>query len=359
MLKQFILSLSILIAWSAATCAQTVKSKDIDLDALARKVAQETIRSLRKAGALKEPGTAVTSTTSAVPKNNTWQTSTSMKTTSGDALAADRGSAYEPLKDSDAPPAGTIAKQRKLSGLEAGIEAVLAKPMLGQEHGATCCDIRSRTPNHGAVAAPRVWLSWMNEDGYGLRARYFHLYSESQISGLTNGSTYGWEKERFKYATADFELAFHDAWVKWDVIWGLGARHLDMSVRLEKYNILKHSTFKGIGPMASLELRRRTDGGLTPYALFRGGFVAGEIRADTDVSSDFLYVVDDVFNFYEASAGFEYKRDWGATTLFFKGALEAMFMPRGAIILDGPGDQQQDNEHLAILGGSVSFGARF
>ena len=343
------------MAWSAAACAQTVKSKDIDLDAFARKVAQETIRSLRKAGALKEPGTATMSAKSAAPKNDTWQTSTSMKTTSGDALAADRGSAFESLKDSDAPPAGTTTKQRKISGLEAGIEAVIAKPMLGQEHGAGCCDLQTRTPNHGAVAAPRVWLGWMNKDGYGLRARYFHLYSESQV--LSDSED--WQKERFKYATADLEMAYHDAWVDWDVIWGLGARYLDMTTRLETNFRPKVSTFKGIGPMASLELRRRTDGGLTPFALFRGGFVVGETRGDNDVNSDFLYVVDDVFNFYEASAGFEYKRDWGATTLFFKGALEAMFMPRGAIILDGTGGQQQEIDHLAILGGSVSFGARF
>jgi len=265
-----------------------------------------------------------------------------MKPTSGHPAKPINPSFKDELADSAAPP-----PRRRISGLEAGIEAVIAKPILGQEHGGSCRNTVSRTPNHGASVSPRVWLSWFSEQGYGLRERYFDLSSTSE----TYEDSDGWAKERLKYATADFEMAYHDTWVNWDVIWSLGARYLDMTTRAEvkasrNDTISKVSTFKGVGPMASLELRRRTDSGLTPFALFRGGFVAGEVRANNNVSTDFLYVVDDVFDYYEASAGFEYQRTWGSTTLFFRGAVEAMYMPRAANILDGTGDQQEDNQHL-------------
>lgn len=365
MLMRILASLLILVAWSAAAYAQKVNAQEIDLDAFARKVAQETIRSLREAGALKDPGSvgkpsAVSSQRRASPGvaspgNRSWQTSTSMKTTSGHSATP----VYPSLKNDQARPAVSPTRQRKISGLEAGIEAVIAKPILGQEHGGSCCGTVSRTPNHGANVSPRVWLSWISKEGYGLRARYFNL-SSSDTYQNSNGSL----EERLKYATADFEVAYHDSWVNWDVIWSLGARYVDMTSRFESNRTggdteFKVGTFKGVGPMASLELRRRTGSGFTPFALFRGGFVAGEVRTDTDVSSDFIYVVNDIFDFYEASAGFEYQRAWGSTTLFFRGAVEAMYMPRAANILDGTGDQQEDNQHFGILGGTVSFGARF
>ncbi|MEM6497390.1 MAG: hypothetical protein AAF709_11770 [Pseudomonadota bacterium] len=360
MLARIFASLLFLAALPAAAYAQKVDAQKIDLDAFARKVAQETIRSLREAGALKEPASggkvrAATASRVASPDDGLWQTSTSMKPTSGHPAKPINPSFKNDLADSAAP-----RPRRKISGLEAGIEAVIAKPILGQEHGGSCCNTVSRTPNHGASISPRVWLSWFSEEGYGLRARYFDLSSTSD----TYEDADGWAKERLKYATADFELAYHDTWVNWDVIWSLGARYLDMTTRAEvnrngNDTTSKVSTFKGVGPMASLELRRRTDSGFAPFALFRGGFVAGEVRTDTDVSDDFLYVVDDVFDYYEASAGFEYQRAWGSTTLFFRGAVEAMYMPRAANILDGTNDQQEDNQHLAILGGTVSFGARF
>ena len=356
MMLRTLLSIAALASWSTIASAQNVKSTDIDLDAFARKVAQETVRSLRKAGALKSPGTADSSVTSASSDQGRWQTSTSMEPTQGHLAQPSRF----PLANRDSTPTLSTSSSRKISGLEAGIEAVFAKPLLGQEHGGSCCQSVLRTPNHGLTVSPRIWLGWMSENGYGLRARYYSLSSASAVYSDADGSA----KQRLKYTTADFEMAYHDSWTNWDVIWSLGARYLDMTTRAEIHrngygSFLKLSTFKGIGPLASVELRRRTGDGLSPFALFRAGFVAGEIRADSNINDDFLYVVDDVFDFYEAKAGLEYLRLWGGTTLFFRGAVEAMFMPRAAAILDGTGDQQEDNEHLAIRGGTVSFGARF
>lgn len=353
---RFCLSLCVLTTWSVAAAAQSGQAQEVDLDAFARKVAQETVRSLKAAGALKEPTQAKTAGPSEGQPPGKWQTSTSMEPTSARSPALGSNDAYNNINDSHDPLAAPINNPRNQSGWGAGIEMVIAKPLFGQEHGAGCCpDPQTRTPNHDAAAAPRLWLSWMSDAGYGLRARYFHLSSTSQ----TFGNSDRWIKERFKYNTVDFELAYRDAWTNWDVNWSMGARYLEMTSRVESPPFFKLSTFKGVGPAASIELRRRTDEGLAPFALFRGGFVAGEVRADGDINNDFLYVVDDMFAFYEASTGFEYQRAWGATTLFFKGALEATFMPRGGGILEGTGDQQEDHEHFAILGGAVSFGARF
>ncbi|MEM9358442.1 MAG: hypothetical protein AAGB04_19825, partial [Pseudomonadota bacterium] len=171
MLARIFASLLFLAALPAAAYAQKVDAQKIDLDAFARKVAQETIRSLREAGALKEPASggkvrAATASRVASPDDGIWQTSTSMKPTSGHPAKPINPSFKDDLADSAAP-----RPRRKISGLEAGIEAVIAKPILGQEHGGSCCNTVSRTPNHGASISPRVWLSWFSEEGYGLRAR--------------------------------------------------------------------------------------------------------------------------------------------------------------------------------------------
>jgi hypothetical protein len=170
-------------------------------------------------------------------------------------------------------------------GLEAGAEATFLRPTLAAT--GSLFDFSGFDFNY--EAAPRIWLGYSYDDGWGLRARYWQIdayerFGEVSLGQVGNDSGISTNTFNLDAYTVDVELTRQFALGNWCLLGALGARHADFRERVTISALNQEGTApvddvtlvdadvleatEGTGPTLGLEGRRPI--GEWNLALFAG-----------------------------------------------------------------------------------------
>ncbi|MCI0358579.1 MAG: Lpg1974 family pore-forming outer membrane protein [Planctomycetaceae bacterium] len=121
-------------------------------------------------------------------------------------------------------------------GLEAGAEATFLRPTLASR-GTDAPPNDPTAVDFDYEAAPRIWLGYTYDDGWGLRARYWQIdayerFESISLEGVGNDSSFLTGFFNLDAYTVDAELTRQFAWGNWCLLGALGVRHAEYRERL-------------------------------------------------------------------------------------------------------------------------------
>ena len=210
-----------------------------------------------------------------------------------------------------------------------------------------------KTGGYDYQAAPRVWLGYQRCDGLGARVRWFHYDDSSLTTNNAIGSTKPITQLRF--STFDFELSdSFELGCKWQGTLAGGVRFAKYHETFDDEYDYSPSEYKdptefadiddAIGPVLSVEMRRRVTDRISLIGLLRQAVLMGNHNDDNSRLND-----DAVYSTTEIQVGSEYRRTVGdgCAVFFIRSAGEAQFL--GGVSSD-------ESENVALVGGNVAFG---
>ena len=264
------------------------------------------------------------------------------------------------------------------SGFVGGAEAVFL-----QRYYHNNLAVQNRTDDQQFIydfqVSPRFWLGYENEDGLGVRARYWGYDETSSVSSaggnvIITGINYfigvgAPVSDRLRAFTLDGEVTQKTCLGSWQVEFGGGLRGLSMyqdtrmvsDVDLPVYSVGSiNSEFDGAGPTLSIEAKRPI--GCNGFALLgnaRGSYLFGsrtrieatDVIGNTNASSrHFESRHTDTLSIGEIQLGIEWSRCLGnGSHLAIQGLWEGQLWTGAG----GPWGSQDD---LGLMGFALSVG---
>ena len=150
-------------------------------------------------------------------------------------------------------------------GLEAGAEATFLRPTLASRGD----DAPGRDPfavDFNYEAAPRIWLGYSYDDGWGLRARYWQIdayerFNFRELGGVGDDSAFITGAFNLDAYTVDAELTRQFARGNWCLLGALGVRHADYRERanLSGFSVDASGATDGVS-LANADLLQAVEG---------------------------------------------------------------------------------------------------
>lgn len=159
-------------------------------------------------------------------------------------------------------------------GLFFGTEVYFLRPYLsGARSSNTASGGKWIDPSYGTGV--RYVLGWQNDDGLGLKARYFSMNHGADLAGVFGGGSVGVGLE-----AVDAEVTLQDQHGRWDTLVSGGIRYGELTITGDGVVIFPGQlSFEGIGPTVAFEARRPLGNSrFTIFGSLRGSFLLGEIR---------------------------------------------------------------------------------
>ena len=253
-------------------------------------------------------------------------------------------------------------------GWDAGFELATLQWIIPRDPGSTAQsdgvdDMVYVQPRGNYKASPRVWLSYLNESGVGFRGRYFSYDSDSD---RLENVEYPDESLQFhvQLRTTDIEMLFHKSGQKWSTLISGGVRITDFEFQDQwfdydgEYND-RTQLFEGYGPTLSIEARRHGLW-LTPFANIRGSVMYGDRIGRNNLTGALERDIEPaLYTYFEGQLGLEYTKTVGSGELFFRTALESHYSPLLGTMSETSSDNEEDNMHWGLIGGTFAAGVRF
>ena len=231
-------------------------------------------------------------------------------------------------------------------GAYVGAEMVIAKPYFEDEVDVN----RSDEVGYDFSLTPRVWMGYRNDQGTGIRARYW-VFDQSTVAPHSMIPA----TASLNVRSVDLELT------KVAHIGSIAAEFLG-GLRYGKVEHLWNSEgvdFEGVGPQLGVDLSIPTQTNISLYGGTRAAVLFGSTKnADTDEIGMSSPGEDDLVPVFELRLGTEYTRCLGSGWFTLRSGVEAQFWAAGSA--DPNSDLSSDtssDENLGFLG--YVIGAEF
>lgn len=301
------------------------------------------------------------------------------------------------LKEKSPPPESSSGVSRT-GGILAGAEVFLAMPWFEDSVSLTVLtDNRNRrdvrTFNHHFDATPRVWLGYMNDDGIGIRARYF-MYDQrlGQVSETDPGpqvelqsvlfSGSNITESIFRFFSLDGDTLNVNAGLRTHLVDLEGLIQLDVGgvditassglryALLEQHytaqlvdakgtaaETLSHALhYEGLGLTMGVQGRRSIVGNLSAFAGARISALYGRTNETSEsvsvrtANKQFVREADELLAILEVPVGVEWSRSLASGgRVLVRGSVEGQIWANG-------GNLQSDVNSFSFLGLAVAVG---
>lgn len=255
---------------------------------------------------------------------------------------------------------------------------------------ATGNGVRQVDFSHNLEAAPNIWLAYVSERGWGVRARWYQFDHDSTASYATGpGETVSGvslfgpapvggtvlASSHLAVNVADFQVTCTYESAKWLHLCGIGVRytHLSQDYRATSSsaaNLIDVSSGHGFnagGPSFSFETKRRLgEGGFWLYGQLHGAILFGHAHENyasinNGIVQELTRSQTDVVPVGEMEIGAEYQKDMGRARLFVQAGFSGQVWWGGgnASNLDPVGPSSATNYNFGFLGLSLRAGVRY